>query len=88
MEDDDIRTLVSRLARPHPSGGQVIERAAILAEGAESGEVLRWILAHGGEPEELAPVTSGGLHGTRFQDRSGVDSRRPLRYILPPDALS
>ena len=43
MDDGEIRTLLSRLARPHASGGQVIERAAILAEGAEFPAILAWI---------------------------------------------
>jgi hypothetical protein len=30
--DDEIRALLSRLSRRHPSGGTVIERAAIMAE--------------------------------------------------------
>jgi hypothetical protein len=46
MEDDAIRMLVTRLSRPHPSGGKVIERAAILAEGVNSGAVLTWVVAH------------------------------------------
>ena len=33
--DDAIRAVVSRLARPHASGGMVVERAALLAEGAD-----------------------------------------------------
>jgi hypothetical protein len=89
MDDDSIRTLVARLARPHPSGGDVIERAAILAEGADSSAVLAWIAAHAGEPEELASLaSSGGLHGGRLQNRGGADPRKPLRYVLPPGALS
>jgi hypothetical protein len=35
MDDDPILALVKRLARPHASGGTVIERAAILADGAD-----------------------------------------------------
>ena len=86
MDDDTIRTLVTRLSRPHRSGGEVIERAAILAEGADSTEVLSWILAHAGEPEDQTPVASGrGLHSARHSD--GAD-RIPLRYVLPPGALS
>ena len=46
MDDDAIRTLVTRLARPHASGGNVISRAAILAEGADFDAVTRWITAH------------------------------------------
>ena len=34
--DEAIRAVVTRLSRPHASGGAVIERAAILAEGADA----------------------------------------------------
>src|SRR3954452_16902163 len=89
IEDDAIRALVRRLARPHPSGGTVIERAAILAEGADSSAVLRWIAAPAGEAEAAAPVTSGrGLHSARLQDTERAEARVPLRYVLPPGALS
>ena len=88
MDDDAIRTLVTRLARPHPAGGKVIERAAIMAAGADSAAVLEWIATHAGEPENLVPVIAGrGLHSAeRESDRA--DARMPLRYVLPPGALS
>ena len=80
--DDAIRAAVVRLSRPHRSGGFVIERAAILAEGAASGRILEWITAHAGEPEALAPAkTARGLHGARFG--GDVAARAPARYILP-----
>ena len=89
VDDDAIRTLVTRLSRPHASGGEVIERAAILAEGADSAAVLTWIAARAGEPEDLAPRVSGrGLHSARLHDSDGADPRTPLRYVLPPGALS
>lgn len=89
MDEDAIRTLVTRLSRPHPSGGGVIERAAILACGADSSEVLTWITAHAGEPEDQAPVGAGrGLHSARLSDGVGPASREPRRYVLPPGALS
>jgi hypothetical protein len=86
--DDAIRATVSRLARRHPSGGTVIERAAILAEGADCTAVVAWILAHAGEPE--AAVASGsrrGLHSPRLSEPMGTDARPPLRYVLPAGAL-
>jgi hypothetical protein len=46
VDDDAIRAVVRRLARPHASGGDVIERAAIIAEGAASGAIIAWITAH------------------------------------------
>jgi hypothetical protein len=88
--DDDaaIRTLVARLSRPHPSGGSVIERATILAEGAGANALLTWIAAHAGEPERAAPVTSGrGLHSPRHNSPE-AGSGTPLRYVLPPGTLA
>ncbi len=89
MDDDAIRTLVARLARPHPSGGAVIERAAILAEGAESAAIIAWITRHAGEPEPEAPRTGGGggLHGARLHEGAGAHPQRPRRYVLPAGAL-
>jgi hypothetical protein len=89
MDDDTIRALVTRLARPNASGGEVIERAAILAAGADSTAVLSWIAAHDGEPEaELTAVAAGGLHGGRLGGRSGSSrSSAPRRYVLPPGVL-
>src|SRR5207244_9162814 len=39
--DAETRALVKRLARPHPSGGDVVERAALLASG-DFAAPLRW----------------------------------------------
>jgi hypothetical protein len=85
---DAIRTLVERLARRHPSGGVVIERAAILAEGADCAAVVAWITAHDGAPEAANVSTKGGgLHGSRLADSSAVENRPPARYVLPAGAL-
>ena len=84
---DEVRAIVRRLARPHRSGGSVVERAAILAEGERSGAILDWITDHDGEPEsapEAAPAR--GLYGARFSGSSA--SRGPSRYILPAGALA
>ncbi len=84
---DPIQATVKRLARPHRSGGTVIERAAILAEGRDSEAILRWITDHAGLPEEevtSAKAPERGLYGSRF---GGVAARGPSRYVLPPDAL-
>ena len=48
--DDAIRAVVVRLSRPHASGGKVVERAAILAEGAHSAAIVQWITDHAGDP--------------------------------------
>jgi hypothetical protein len=93
MDDDDIRTLVTRLARPHPSGGDVVERVAILAEGEGFAEVMKWIETHGGKPEETAVTPTGrsarhGLHGQRLTDTNRPGSEKPRRFVLPPGALA
>jgi hypothetical protein len=86
MDDDAILALVTRLARPHRSGGQVIERAAILAEGAHFPAVMEWIVAHAGKPESaVSAVQTRGLHGGRLNDGRGAAP--PLRFVLPADAL-
>jgi hypothetical protein len=87
MEDEAIRAVVERLARPHPSGGRVIERAAILATGSDSSEVLAWIAEHGAVAEDAPDAKpGGGLFGGRL-DQSTASRRAPGRYVLPPDAL-
>jgi hypothetical protein len=88
MDDPNIRILLSRLARPHPSGGQVIERAALLAAGSDFPELIEWITTHAGEPETAAAPARGlGLHGTRIADGAVAGRRAPQRYVLPADAL-
>jgi hypothetical protein len=88
LGDEAIRALVKRLSRPGPSGVAVIERAAILASGADSREILSWIAAHDGAPEAPAPVkAAGGLHGTRMRDGADPEPRVPLRYVLPAGTL-
>ena len=86
-DDDTIRIVVKRLARPTKSGGSVIERAAILAEGSTSTEILAWIVAHDGQPETLAvAATQRGLHSSRLDARSSDPV--PRRYVLPAGALA
>jgi hypothetical protein len=88
MNDLEITTLVTRLARPHPSGGIVIERAAILAAGADSPAIIDWIIAHSGTPESTAPAArSRGLHGSRINDGNNPASRQPVRFVLPASTL-
>jgi len=89
VDDDAIRAVVTRLSRPHPSGGEVIERAAILAEGADFNAVITWITAHAGIPEAPAAAASKhGLHGPRLNDGGRAEPRTPLRFVLPPGALA
>ena len=87
--DDEIRALLSRLSRRHPSGGRVIERAAIVAEGADSAAVVAWILAHAGEPEVAVETSSKrGLHSPRISDSITPGPRAPARYVLPAGTLT
>jgi hypothetical protein len=89
VDDDAIRTVVRRLARPHPSGGEVIERAVIIAEGADSAAIIAWITAHSGTPEApLAAAARRGLHGSRLNDDPGAEPRTPARYLLPAGTLT
>jgi hypothetical protein len=88
IDEERIRDVVTRLSRRHQSGGTVIERAAIVAEGAASQSILAWILAHDGQPEALAPaIARGGLHGGSLNGNSGLDASAPRRYVLPPGVL-
>jgi hypothetical protein len=87
-EDDGIRAVVGRLARRRPSGDLVIERAAILAEGADCTAVVAWITAHAGEPEAAITSAKRGLHSPRLSDHGAEENRAPARYVLPADALS
>jgi hypothetical protein len=89
VDDAAICTLVTRLARPHASGGVVIERAAILAEGPNFTAIMAWVMAHGGKPEAAAPTApTGGLHGSRLMDGGEASARTPLRFVLPAGALA
>jgi hypothetical protein len=88
VDDDAIRALVTRLARPHPSGGEVVERAAILAEGADFAAVMTWITAHAGTPEAVSAAPKRGLHGSRVNDGGEARPRTPLRFVLPAGALT
>jgi hypothetical protein len=86
MHDDEINALVTRLSRPHASGGVVIERAAMLAAGADFPAVMQWVLAHAGTPEMAgASARPRGLHGSHFTD--GAPERPASRFVLPVGAL-
>jgi len=84
-DEDELRTVVDRLARSDRAGGRVIERAALLAEGARSTALLEWLGAHGWEPEAPATPASrggGGIHAQR--EHRAVVSAAPARYVLHP----
>jgi hypothetical protein len=88
IDEETIRIVVRRLSRRHPSGGEVIERAAIIAE-ADSAAILAWVTAHDGRPEAPASPNSGrGLHSGRLDGSHDVGSSTPRRYVLPRGTLS
>jgi hypothetical protein len=88
--EEEIRALVARLSRPNRSGGRVIERAAIMAEGANSAAILEWLAAASWQPEEPMAATphraGSGLHGMRREsERGGAATQAPRRYVSPAD---
>lgn len=88
--DHAIGAVVRRLARPHASGGTVIERSVIIAEGAGSAAILSWIAAHHGVADSTAgagSARSGGLHGSRINVAAGRDDAPARRFVLPADAF-
>jgi len=88
VDSDAIAARVQRLARPHPSGGTVIERSVILAEGADSAAILRWISEHDGVADSTsATVRSGGLHGSRTHVGDAQQSGPARRFVLPARAF-
>jgi hypothetical protein len=88
IDDESIRKLVTRLARRDKNGASVIERAAILAEGADSRAILAWIEAqHGQAEDQVHAAASGGLHGGSLHGGSPAPSTTPRRYVLPPGVL-
>jgi hypothetical protein len=87
VNDLEITALIRNLSRPHPSGGIVIERAAILAAGGDSPEIIAWIMTHAGAPETPA-ARSRGLHGSRINADESRASSHPTRFVLPANALN
>lgn len=87
MTTDAIGARVRRLARPHSSGGTVIERSVILAEGDDSAAILSWISDHHGVADSTAASSarSTGLHGARetFSANAGL----ARRFVLPAHAF-
>jgi hypothetical protein len=85
--EDEIRALVARLSRPHRGGGRVIERAAIMAEGANGAAILEWITAGAWAPEDADDQRTdrrgSGVHGMRDQAQASR-TRMPRRYVSPP----
>jgi hypothetical protein len=72
VDNDAVRAVARRLARTHPFGGQVIERAAIVAEGSDAAAVIACIVtrARGAPNERRASANSDqGLHACRLSRR-------------------
>jgi hypothetical protein len=89
-DDTASEQVVRRLARPTSSGGHVIERAAVLAEGPHCADIEAWILRNGGEPEVIEAEDddgSGGVYADRRRSFAMVDTGHPARYHFPADAL-
>lgn len=87
---DAVGAVVRRLARPHASGGTVIERSVIIAEGSGSAAILSWIADHHGVADSTAGAGSargGGLHGARISAAVGREDDPPRRFVLPADAF-
>lgn len=87
---DAIGAVVRRLARPHASGGTVIERSVIIAEGAATAAILTWISDHHGVADSTAAAgaaRSTGLHGPRVSAAAGREPGPARRFVLPPDAF-
>jgi hypothetical protein len=88
MNESEIRALLTRLSRPHSSGGVVVERAALVAAGSDFPAMMSWITAHGGVSDEsVAAPQSDGLHGARISGGVAAPSRTPLRFVLPAGVL-
>jgi hypothetical protein len=89
IDDSAIHEIVTRLARPTASGAHAIERAAILAEGSNCGDIEAWIVDRGGEPlTGAAAPRQGGLHADRINARSAPAGVAPTGYLLPASALA
>jgi len=88
MADEAIGKLVERLSRPHDSGGRVIERSVILAEGASSGAILGWISDHDGVGDSTRVATrTQGLHGADRNRSAAPDGGPARRFVLPAAAF-
>jgi hypothetical protein len=84
MSTDAVGAVVKRLARPHVSGGMVVERSVILAEGSSSAAILSWISDHDGIADfTVASARSHGLHGSRIDANAVLPDGPARRFVLP-----
>ncbi len=82
-----IAARVCTLCRPHVSGGTVIERSVILAEGSRAGAMFAWIEDHDGVADySVAAPRHAGLHGARASapPAGGAPAKR---FVLPQGAF-
>jgi hypothetical protein len=87
--DEAIRALLTRIARPHASGGQVVERATLLAEGSEFPAIVAWITSHAGIGEAaVGAAPRKGLHGAQMGSSRIGEPTKPQRYVLPAGTLT
>jgi hypothetical protein len=88
VSTDAIGAVVKRLARPHASGGMVVERSVIMAEGTSSAEILSWISDHDGVADfTVTAVRSKGLHGSRIDAHAAPKDAPARRFVLPARAF-
>jgi hypothetical protein len=89
VDEEEIKGVIARLGRPHASGGLVIGRAAILAEGTDFAAIEAWIIDHGGTPQTPPQSAArGGLHGSqRLLDAGRQAPPQAPQYLLPAGAL-
>ncbi len=66
----------------------MIERASLLAAGADFRVLMAWIEAHDGTPEPLVATARAdhGVHGPRF-DAGRTRDATPQRFVLPAEML-
>lgn len=87
VPEDALRDCVARLSRPGHGGRRVIERAAILAEGAGAAAIFDWLAAASWEPEDVPAASAigagSGLHGMRRGSGRGNAPQAPRRYVSP-----
>ena len=65
----------------------MIERAAILADGADFSAVMDWISAHDGEPETAGRRSEPRPSRGAPRPQRGLDLSTPLRFVLPAGTL-
>jgi hypothetical protein len=87
MDDAAIRDLVVRLSRPHSSGGKVSERAAILAEGAGSADVVDGSSAVPVTAKRPAPTEAAGCTAVASPARAELTALRSATSCRPARSI-